>query len=328
MITQINQAHALAGNVTPGDPAGFPVVISLPGSYQLTSNLDVPAGKSAVEITASHVTLDLNGFLISKKVPDPQFAAISAGPGVGFVAVSNGHIQGMGGITLEGVSNRIEKVQLEGPAPLGTGMRLGNLGVAVRNQVTRVDTGFTVGRNGLVKENVVGSSEHGVSAGENSIVECNSVDGGASQSSIKVGNGSIVAGNIAGSNDAGIEAGTSCLVKENTVRNCGQFGIAAGDGSVVVGNRVNHVSGGPGITVGLGCTVKDNAISACGEGIRATDGSAIEANAVGQCSGLGLKLGATSGYASNVLVGSNGGGPQVTGGLQTDKNVCGSGFCP
>jgi hypothetical protein len=71
MITQINQAHALAGSVTPGDPPGFPVTISLPGSYELTSNLEVPAASAhAIEITASHVTVNLNGFLIFKKVPE------------------------------------------------------------------------------------------------------------------------------------------------------------------------------------------------------------------------------------------------------------------
>ena len=96
----------------------------------------------------------------------------------------------------------------------------------------------------------------------------------------------------------------------------------------MVGNRVNHVSQGPAIVLGVGCTVKENAVSGCGEGIRATEGSTINANAVAQCTSFGLNLGATSGYALNVLVGNNGGGPQATGGLQTDKNVCGGGFCP
>jgi hypothetical protein len=328
VITQINQAHALAGSITPGDTPGFPVTISVPGSYELTSNLEVPAASAqAIVITASHVTLNLNGFLIFKKAPDLP-PAILAGPGVRFVAVSNGHIRGMGGIQLEGAGNRVEKVQLEGAAPQSLGIGLGDLGVAIHNQVMNADTAFTVGKNGLVKDNVAANSAHGVFAGENSIVEGNSLDGGAAQASIVVGHGSIVARNIAGANDAGIQAGSFCLVKENTVRNVGDFGIGVGDGSVVAGNRVNHVGHGPGITVGVACTVKDNAISVCGEGILATDGSAITANAVGQCIGLGLHLGPSSGYASNVLVGNNGAGPQASGGLQTGKNVCGTGLCP
>ncbi|MBP6902393.1 MAG: hypothetical protein KBC73_20055 [Burkholderiaceae bacterium] len=60
----IDQAKALAGNMTPGDGAGFPVTLSQPGSYKLTSNLYVPAGQFGFHITASNVTLDLNGFSV------------------------------------------------------------------------------------------------------------------------------------------------------------------------------------------------------------------------------------------------------------------------
>ena len=65
-VTQINQARALAGGVTPGDGAGFPVTISASGGYRLTSDLTVPdENASAVSITADSVTLDLNGFSIA-----------------------------------------------------------------------------------------------------------------------------------------------------------------------------------------------------------------------------------------------------------------------
>lgn len=60
----INHATALAGNVTPGDAAGYPITISTPGSYKLMSNLVVPDFKNGIEIVAEGVTLDLNGFTI------------------------------------------------------------------------------------------------------------------------------------------------------------------------------------------------------------------------------------------------------------------------
>jgi len=62
--TTIDQSKALAGSVTPGDTPGFPVTLSLPGSYRLTSNLTVPVGADGILITAENVTLDLNGFTI------------------------------------------------------------------------------------------------------------------------------------------------------------------------------------------------------------------------------------------------------------------------
>lgn len=39
-------------------------VISQPGSYYLSSNIDVPSGKNGLHVTASNVTIDLNGFAI------------------------------------------------------------------------------------------------------------------------------------------------------------------------------------------------------------------------------------------------------------------------
>lgn len=59
----INQETALAGT-GPWDPPGFPVTINTRGSYQLTSNLEVPAGASGIEVKTEGVTIDLNGFSV------------------------------------------------------------------------------------------------------------------------------------------------------------------------------------------------------------------------------------------------------------------------
>jgi hypothetical protein len=63
-VTEINQEKALAGSVTPGDAAGFPITISESGSYRLSSNLTVPFITNAFEIASDGVTLDLNGFSV------------------------------------------------------------------------------------------------------------------------------------------------------------------------------------------------------------------------------------------------------------------------
>ena len=65
-VTLIDQARALAGNVTPGDAPGFPVTLSLPGSYRLSGNLIVLTPTDGILITADRVTLDLNGFSVIK----------------------------------------------------------------------------------------------------------------------------------------------------------------------------------------------------------------------------------------------------------------------
>jgi hypothetical protein len=121
-VVLINQSNALAGNVTPGDTPGFPVTISVPGSYRLSGNLTVPdANTTAINIAANNVTIDLNGFSIIGPTVC-SFNPITCSPkgtGDGIVglnvfgtSVFNGTIQGMGdrGINLLGDSLRVEKV--------------------------------------------------------------------------------------------------------------------------------------------------------------------------------------------------------------------------
>lgn len=64
-VVTIDQNKALNGAITANDTAGFPITISTSGSYKLTSNLVVPAGVDGIQVWASNVTIDLNGFSIT-----------------------------------------------------------------------------------------------------------------------------------------------------------------------------------------------------------------------------------------------------------------------
>jgi hypothetical protein len=51
-VLEINHSCATAaGGCFPGDTAGYPVQITQPGSYRLTSNLAVPASTNGIEVT-------------------------------------------------------------------------------------------------------------------------------------------------------------------------------------------------------------------------------------------------------------------------------------
>jgi hypothetical protein len=121
-VILISQTTALLGNVTPGDTPGFPVTISQPGSYRLSSNLTVPdANTTAIQVTSTNVTIDLNGFSIIGPVVCTGEPVTSCNPsgasGVGIVTssnttvtVTNGTVQGMGvGLSFSGPS-RVERV--------------------------------------------------------------------------------------------------------------------------------------------------------------------------------------------------------------------------
>jgi hypothetical protein len=127
---EINQAKALAGGVTAGDLAGFPVSINTPGSFVLTSDLDVTflglpqsANTTAIEITlgVSGTSIDLNGFAI--RGPD------SAGTGAGVSGeadVRNGSVLGMGSDGIQG-SGSVDSVRATGNKGWGIKVSFGHV---------------------------------------------------------------------------------------------------------------------------------------------------------------------------------------------------------
>ncbi len=109
---EINATRALAGGVTPGDSPGYPVTLSLPGSYVLTGNLTVDANTTAIRIQATDVFLDLNGFGIAgPRAASGSGIGIDTTSGSDRVTVSDGFVTGTGshGIRLR-LDSRIERV--------------------------------------------------------------------------------------------------------------------------------------------------------------------------------------------------------------------------
>lgn len=111
-VIEINQAKALAGGVTPGDTAGFPVTLSGNGSFILTSDLNLnvatsPPDTNGIEVVGESITIDLNGFTIfgpAQCSPPHPITCTSTGLGIGIevpfgftnLAVRNGTIRGLG----------------------------------------------------------------------------------------------------------------------------------------------------------------------------------------------------------------------------------------
>jgi len=83
-VVLINQATVTSAG-------GFPYVIATPGSYKLSGNLNVPAGKDGIQIHSSDVSLDLNGFTIA--------GAETTGPGFGIASPSQNITLRNGAIT-------------------------------------------------------------------------------------------------------------------------------------------------------------------------------------------------------------------------------------
>jgi hypothetical protein len=80
--------------VEPRTPiSSAPYTVSTPGSYYLTTNLNVTVG-DAMDITASGVTLDLNGFTVSSTDPGNTGTGIMLAGGNADITILNGHVRG------------------------------------------------------------------------------------------------------------------------------------------------------------------------------------------------------------------------------------------
>ena len=127
-ITQTKAVNGLGGC----DRPGFPVTICRPGSYKLTTNLRTSSENDpAVEISAPHVTLDLNGFaIIGKGVTGAANGVIAYRvAGSTNVTVMNGTVEGFGasGIALTGGNSRVHHVTATNNGAIGINVEEGSL---------------------------------------------------------------------------------------------------------------------------------------------------------------------------------------------------------
>jgi hypothetical protein len=150
----IDQARVNAGGITPGDSPGFPATLSRPGRYKLTGNLNVPAEKVGIEVTAHHVTIDLNGFTISSP-PDHALVGVLASNANG-LRVMNGTIVGFRQYGVGSYLGRgavVEDVRLisNGAGPFSNG------------------SGLYVETEARIRNNTVANNRYGIGVGSSEI---------------------------------------------------------------------------------------------------------------------------------------------------------------
>jgi len=225
-VIEINQARALAGGLTPGDDPGFPVTISLSGSYRLTSDLNVPLDTDGIvtQGDAFQVTLDLNGFTIYSFSPSAGNTPSGISAQYGWnIRVHDGTIRGF----YYGIGPASHYAWIQSVWVIQAKFR-----------------GIDIASDGVVVDSFV--NENGI--------------GGGGGGGIFVGDRSIVRGcKLLYNTGTGIQTGHSALVTGNVVTNT--YGITAGgivayDGSTVTGNTVN--GNYIGVLASTGVTLLDN----------------------------------------------------------------------
>jgi hypothetical protein len=204
----------------PASPAAFPIVISASGSYFLTQNITAGAASNGINITASNVTLDLNGFTLSGADAGADGISINGGSNV---AISNGTVRDWTNVGVRDVTG-------------SGGMRYERLTVISNN-----GGGIAAGANSTIKDCIAtGNGGNGVAISQAS---------GAAGSSLI--SGCVVDGSVLD----GIQVEYNATVTGNTVSNSGVNGIhALQSGNVIDGNHLDG-NAGKGIWIDLGSNV-------------------------------------------------------------------------
>lgn len=268
-VREINQTQALAGGVTPGDTPGFPVTLSEPGSYRLTSPLVVSSSAAdGIQISSDDITIDLNGFAITGPVActgSGTSVSCGAGSGIGIkrdslevgTVVHDGTVSGFGGGGIVvgalnpgfGSENRIEDVRVVRNG--GDGVQGGLETIVARVQAIGNDgDGIDLSRRGRVLDSVAtGNAANGIVVSAAGVVSgCTASENGIDGMSL--GAGAAAFDSAARSNGViGIDAGGTSIVRGNVADGNGtaqldQFsggysGNVLGPDNYVTGSGVN-----------------------------------------------------------------------------------------
>lgn len=227
--TRATPVQSLAGDAT------TQYIISQPGAYVLTSNIQSVAGKDGILINASDVTLELDGFALIDSLGSPRSAIVMSG--IAHAAICNGFIHGWGiGIGMSAASGGTSRI---------TDMTIRGVAGPAINLFPQ--------NSSSVRDVVVSQCQNGILATH--VANC-TVDhtGGSSANVYGIHAKSVINSEVlfltssGAANAYGIQAGfvTGCRVSDANLLGSGEaVGIAAND---VVGCEIFTLTQGVGAT--------------------------------------------------------------------------------
>ncbi|MCK6476218.1 MAG: right-handed parallel beta-helix repeat-containing protein [Phycisphaerales bacterium] len=245
-LTEVEPRIAISAATTPGD-GDSTFKITQPGSYYLTGNVTGASGKSGIEIAASGVTIDLNGFALLGV--SGSLSGVKAATAVQSITIRNGTVSGWGIRGIDIAAAAVTGVRLESitcSSNSGDGIAAfsrcvvqncvmnqnGGYGLLVNTEAVVEDCtangngidGISVGAGAVISRCVcrsnIGNGIRCASNGFSSITECVSVENGVD--GIRVNLGVYVASNSCAFNGtvttgAGIRVtGGDCRIESNS----------------------------------------------------------------------------------------------------------------
>jgi hypothetical protein len=237
-LDQIEPRRPISLDHTPGD-AVSEFIISLPGSYYMTSNITGLSGKTGISITADDVTVDLNGFALIGLAG--SLNGISVQGAQKNLRIRNGSAQNWG-------SNGIA-------CQFTTNSQFDHLRVSQNGAA-----GFNCGdRNVLSNMTAEANTGDGIRTGNSCTVTASTA--ASNVNGFNIQNQCTIIGCTAVSNsNRGIFPSNDCTIKDCTAVLNGVKGIETGDRSLIVNCTANSKgtgTSGSGIKGGIRQTVKN-----------------------------------------------------------------------
>ncbi len=258
-LTEIEPRTAVNATNTPGDADSL-FKISQAGSYYLMGNIQGIAAKRGIEIAASGVKVDLNGFDLFGVPGSLEGVGVTV-IGTRNVAVVNGSVRNWGGdgvsLAAIGVTNcRIQDVLASGNA--GAGISAGQ-GSTVTDCAAASNTGSGINANtGCTVADCSASFNGGTGISTSTagaVSNCSAYHN--TGNGFFAADGCKLAGCMANNNTAtGLSMGSGCTVSNCSAYQNGGSGIITNGGSTVSNVSV-FGNGGYGISTSDGCSVSN-----------------------------------------------------------------------
>lgn len=277
-LTEVEPRIAINASNTPGD-ANSLFKITQRGSFYLTGNIQGVAAKHGIEIAASGVTLDLNGFDLLGVVGSLDGVNVSLA-GQSNISVINGSVRNWGGdgVDLQSSNSTNSRIaNLLSGGNLGNGLHIGS-GSTVTGCSAYVNAGH--GISVFIGCNVSNSTAYQNSG--NGIVTISGCTVSDCSAVVNTGNGIVTSTSCTISNclaffntTNGISAGPNCTVSNcSAVSNTGHGIITGGGNSIQNCSTNNNTSNG--ISAGTDCTIMNcTASSNDASGISVITGSQV-----------------------------------------------------
>lgn len=240
-LTDVEPRTAINADNTPGD-ASASFVISQPGSYYLTGNIDADAAKAAIHVSSDNVTLDLNGFTIdgTGSAGAPAISITDAYIGI---VISAGHIVDwpLEAIIGEDASElEIRNVRFAGIA--SDAILVGRAHIRDCRFHGCISAVSTFSHSIYERCLVTDSAGTALAGGNRSVIrDCRVINAGNNAIQVS-GSDAVVEGNvISGSATSGIRVGTGAgnTVRDNRVTGCAVGLHVTSAGNTVAANLVD-----------------------------------------------------------------------------------------